>query len=154
MTQVFFPRASGVLSRSGRPRGDHPRAVGGSGETEHLPQRPLRIGKVTLGVYPIKGYGAAELGTQTFSHRGIDPDEGDAKSVVGASVIFSMIIRAAGPKSAFFCRFSQIKLVVRMRDRDIRGTSRKSFAPILCSTFRTTSLRLIDIAAILLAFPR
>lgn len=37
--------------------------------------------KGTLEVYPMKGYGAVELGTHRFSHPGIDTDEGDAKFV-------------------------------------------------------------------------
>jgi hypothetical protein len=37
--------------------------------------------KGTLQVYPMKGYGAVELGTHRFSHPGIDTDEGDAKFV-------------------------------------------------------------------------
>ena len=37
--------------------------------------------KGTLEVYPMKGYGAVELGTHRFSHPGIDSDEGDAKFV-------------------------------------------------------------------------
>lgn len=37
--------------------------------------------KETLEVYPMKGYGAVELGTHRFSHPGIDSDEGDAKFV-------------------------------------------------------------------------
>jgi hypothetical protein len=34
-----------------------------------------------LEVYPMKGYGAVELGTHRFSHPGIDSEEGDAKFV-------------------------------------------------------------------------
>jgi len=37
--------------------------------------------KETLEVYPMKGYGAVELGTHRFSHPGIDTDQGDAKFV-------------------------------------------------------------------------
>lgn len=37
--------------------------------------------KGSLEVYPMKGYGAVELGTHRFSHPGIDTDEGDAKFV-------------------------------------------------------------------------
>jgi hypothetical protein len=35
----------------------------------------------TLEVYPMKGYGAVELGTHRFSHPGIDAEGGDAKFV-------------------------------------------------------------------------
>ncbi len=37
--------------------------------------------KGTIEVYPMKGYGAVELGTHRFSHPGIDDDEGDAKFI-------------------------------------------------------------------------
>lgn len=37
--------------------------------------------KGTLQVYPMKNYGAVELGTHRFSHPGIDRDEGNAKFV-------------------------------------------------------------------------
>ncbi len=37
--------------------------------------------KGTLEVYPMKNYGAVELGTHRFTHPGIDTDSGDAKFV-------------------------------------------------------------------------
>jgi len=36
---------------------------------------------VSIEVYPLKNYGAVELGEHRFSHPGIDTDEGDAKFV-------------------------------------------------------------------------